>query len=110
MFCGVCVQRISGLLLGHHQYNRFPNRPLPFLNLPPRGSNCPSVGGGGVDAALWLDPHPQPKKGSIDRTPKILPRLPGGDLDPKYSKKMKWDFWNQWVQGIQKSHHLPCIW
>ena len=43
MFCGVCVQCISGLLLGRHQCNRFPNRPLPFPNLPPRGSNCPSV-------------------------------------------------------------------
>ena len=43
MFCGVCVQCISGLLLGRHQYNRFPNRPLPFPSLPPWGSNCPLV-------------------------------------------------------------------
>ena len=43
MFCGVCVQCISGLLLGRHQYNRFPNRPLPFPSFPPRGSNCPWV-------------------------------------------------------------------
>ena len=43
VFCGVCVQCISGLLLGRHQYNRFPNRLLPFPNLPPQGSNCPSV-------------------------------------------------------------------
>ena len=33
-------------------------------------------GGGGVDTALWLDPPPSPKKGSIDPPPpKILPRL-----------------------------------
>ena len=32
---------------------------------------------GGVDRAPWLDPPP-PKKGSIDRTPKILPRLTPG--------------------------------
>ena len=43
VFHGVCVQCISGLLLGRHQYHRFPNRPLPFPNLPPRGSNCPLV-------------------------------------------------------------------
>ena len=43
MFCGVCVQCISGMLLGRHQYNRFPNRPLPFPGLPPRGSNCQLV-------------------------------------------------------------------
>ena len=43
MFCGVCVQCISGLLLGRHQDNRFPNCPLPFPSLLPRGSNCPLV-------------------------------------------------------------------
>ena len=50
MFCGVCVQCISGLLLGRHQYNRFPNRPLPFPNLPPRGVEL-SVGS-------YLEPKP----------------------------------------------------
>ena len=34
-----------------------------------------STSGGGVDTALWLDPPPPPPKGSIDRHPKILPRL-----------------------------------
>ena len=63
VFCGVCVQCISGLLLGRHQYNRFPNRPLPFPSLPRRGSNCPLVhgtqiatrvewGGGGAVASV----------------------------------------------------------
>ena len=33
-------------------------------------------GGRGVDRAPWLDPPP--KKGSIDGTPKILPRLTPG--------------------------------
>ena len=28
--CGACVQCISGLLLGRHQYNRSSYHPLPF--------------------------------------------------------------------------------
>ena len=36
-----------------------------------------------------------------------LPLGPGGDPDPKFSKKRKWDFWNQCVKGFQKNHHLP---
>ena len=46
--------------------------------------------GGGVDRAPWLAPPPPPKRGSIDRTPKILLRLTpglGGDPDPKIDKK-----------------------
>ena len=43
MFCGVCVPCISGLLLGRHQYNRLPNRLLPFPSSPLWGSNCPLV-------------------------------------------------------------------
>ena len=64
-------------------------------------------GGGGLIEPSGRTP-PFPKKGSIDRTPKILDL--GGDPDPKIGKKRKWDFWNQRVEGVQKSHHLPYIW
>ena len=46
-------------------------------------------GGGGRYSPLT---SPSPKKGSIHGPPKILPRVtpgPGGDQDPKFSKKMK---------------------
>ena len=55
-------------------------------------------GGGGVDRALRPDPPPSPKKGSIDRTPKILPRLTPGP-PPKIGKKRKWDFLDSARQG-----------
>ena len=66
---------------------------------------------GGVDRAPWLDPPPSPKMGSIDGTQNPTETDPGlgGDPHPKLGKKMKWDFWNQRVEGVQKSHHLPYI-
>ena len=50
------------------------------------------MGGGGVDGAPWLDPLP--KRGSIEGSPKILPRLTpglGGDPNLKFGK-MKMGF------------------
>ena len=38
--------------------------------------------GGGVDTALWLDPPPQKKTGSIAGPPKILLRLTPGPGSP----------------------------
>ena len=84
VFCGVCVQCISSLLLGRHQYHRFPNRPLPFPSLPLWGSSCPLVhitdvldqgegGEGGVlkgvggGRGVWLGP----------------PLLPGSPYGPR---------------------------
>ena len=49
----------------------------------------PGFLGGGVNRALRPDPPPSPKKGSIDRTPKILPSLtPGLGGDPDTKKKL----------------------
>ena len=93
-----------------HMYRALPTHRSSWPCDPPRGGRV-FVWLGGVDRAPWLDPPPHPKKGSIDRTPKILPRPwgLGGDLDPKIGKKRKWDFWNQCVEGVQKSYHLPYI-
>ena len=44
---------------------------------PPTGATGLAMERGGVDRAPWLDP-PDPKKGSIDGTPKIPPRLTPG--------------------------------
>ena len=68
---------------------------------------------GGGSIGPLARPPPPPKRGSIDGTPKLLPRLTpglGGDPDPKIGKKRMWDFGNQRVEGVQKSHHLPYIW
>ena len=70
-------------------------------------------GGGPIEPPGYLPPPHSPKKGSIDSTPEILLRLTpglGGDPDPKIGQKRKWDFWNQCVEGVQKSCHLPYIW
>ena len=49
---------------------------------------------------------PSPKKCSIDRTPKLLPRLTPRALEVTQTqnseKKRKWDFWNQRVEGFRK--------
>ena len=60
VFCRVCVQCISGLLLGRHQYTCFPNPPLPFPSLPPRSSNGPLVH---ISNRSWeVGPAPSPPR------------------------------------------------
>ena len=62
-------------------------------------------GGGGVDRAPWLAPPPPPPEGSIDESPKILltdSRAPEVAQTQNLAKKMKWDVWNQRVEGVQK--------
>ena len=58
---------------------RRPNSPSATRDEGADGLSIEGVrGGGGVDSAPWLAPPPPPKRGSIDRTPKILLRLTPG--------------------------------
>ena len=68
-------------------------------------------GGGRSMQPLWLDAPLTPKKGSTDGPPEIplTPRAPEVTRTPKEKKKRKWDVWNQRVEGVRKSHHLPGI-
>ena len=72
------------------------------------GATGLSIGGrgGGVDRAPWLEPPP-PQKGSIDGTPQNPTETDPQALEvpqtQKSAKKWKWDFWNQRVEGSEKS-------
>ena len=68
------------------------------------------AGGQGVDRALRPDPAP-PQKGQDPQNPtESDPRAPEVTPTQKSEKKTKMGFWNQRVEGVQKSHHLPYIW
>ena len=70
-------------------------------------------GGGGCRYSPLAGPLPQPpQKDQLTPPPpppQILWRLtpgPGGDPDLKVTKKRKWGFWNQRVEGVQINYHL----
>ena len=66
-----------------------------------------------VDRAPWLDPPPTPpKKAQLTgpqknptETDPQAPKWPGAEI-----RQMKWESWNQRVEGVQKKHHLLCFW
>ena len=67
-----------------------------------------AIGGWGFDRDPWLDPPPPTKKGLIEGPPKILRgRTPGPRRwpGPEIRQKMKLGG----LEGVQKSHPLPCI-
>ena len=39
--------------------------------------------------------------------PKVIPRWPRANLDPKFREKIKMGFWNEHDEAIWKSHLLP---
>ena len=66
-------------------------------------------GGGSIEPSGRTPPS---KKGSIDRTPKILPRLTPGRRRrprPKNRGKKKIGFLESTCPGGSESHHLPYI-
>ena len=66
-------------------------------------------GGGGGSRYSPLASPPPPIDGP--QNPAATDPWAGGGPDPKFGKKKwKWGFWNQRVEGVQKSHHLPWIW
>ena len=71
-------------------------------------------GGGGGDRAPWLDPPPHKKKGSIDGTCEILPRLTPGPRRrprPKNRQKMKMGFFGiSASRGFRKNVICHVIW
>ena len=101
------------------------DKDIPLLDLHPWGVpgagdvGFSTPGGAGVDTVLWLDPLPRKGGGAQLMPPppksnRDLPMGPGGDPDPYSAKNAngiscKRDFWNQHVEEVQKSHHLPCI-
>ena len=84
---------------------------VPPLVLGWAGFRLGRAGGGGTAP---LARTPPTKTRGQSTPPQILPRLTpqglGGDPDPKFRKKWKWDFRTLRVAGVQKSHHLPRVW
>ena len=78
----------------------------------PEGVGGLSFPGGGGGTALWLGPLLL-QKGLNRRPPQnpteTDPQAPEVIRIPNSAKNENWDFWNQYVEGVQKSHHLPCI-
>ena len=75
-----------------------------------RAFNFRGRGAAEVDTALWLALPTQ--RAQLTGPTKILPRLTlrsGGDTDPKFGKKWKWDFGISASRGCQENHHLPRV-
>ena len=71
---------------------------------------------GRVDRAPWLAPPPPPPKAQLtgpQNPTDTDPRAPEVARTRNWAKKKKKEngiFWNQRVEGVQKSHHLQCFW